>query len=282
VSDRYIALFSRFIPCGVWEGVYILDGLMDNATDFRPDIVHADTQGQSTAIFGLAYLLGIQLMPRIRNWKELTLFRPSKHARYQHIDALFDDPIDWRLIEQFLPDLFRVGLSIKAGKLTPSAILRRLGTYSRKNRLYFVMRELGRAVRTGFLLQYLSDHDLRRTILRAMNKSESFNGFLKWLFFGGEGIITENRREEQRKIIKYNHLVANLLIFHNVVTMTKVIHQLAAEGQRISAEALAVLSPYQTRHVNRFGQYTLQLDRIPEPIAYDLPLAVVRAAEHDK
>jgi hypothetical protein len=76
--------------------------------------------------------------------------------------------------------------------------------------------------------------------------------------------------------------VANLRIFHNVGTMTKVIHQLAAEGQRISAEALAVLSPYQTRHVNRFGQYTLQLDRIPEPIAYDLPLAVVRAAEHDK
>jgi TnpA family transposase len=185
VSDRYIALFSRFIPCGVWEGVYILDGLMDNATDFHPDIVHADTQGQSTAIFGLAYLLGIQLMPRIRHWQELTLFRPSKHARYQHIDTLFADPIDWRLIEQFLPDLFRVGLSIKAGKLTPSVILRRLGTYSRKNRLYFAMRELGRAVRTGFLLQYLSDHNLRRTILRAMNKSESFNGFLKWLFFGG-------------------------------------------------------------------------------------------------
>lgn len=98
----------------------------------------------------------------------------------------------------------------------------------------------------------------------------------------GEGIITENRREEQRKIIKYNYLVANLLIFHNVVTMTKVIHQLAAEGQRISAKALTFLSPYQTRHVNRFGQYTLQLDRIPEPIAYDLPLAVVRPAEQDK
>jgi hypothetical protein len=115
-----------------------------------------------------------------------------------------------------------------------------------------------------------------------MNKSESFNGFLKWLFFGGEGIITENRREEQRKILKYNHLVANLVIFHNVVTMTKVIHQLTAEGQRISAEALAFLSPYQTRHVNRFGQYTLQLERIPEPVKYDLPLAVVRPAEHAK
>ena len=151
-----------------------------------------------------------------------------------------------------------------------------ISTGERKDRLYFAVRELGRVIRTGFLLHYLSDHDLRRTILRAMNKSEAFNGFLKWLFFGGEGVITENRREEQRKIIKYNHLVANLLIFHNVVTMTKVLHQLAAEGQRITSAALANLSPYQTRHVNRFGLYTLQLDRIPEPVQYDLPPSVVR------
>ncbi|MCK9397673.1 MAG: transposase, partial [Methylobacter sp.] len=27
ISDTYIALFSHFIPCGVWEAVYILDGL---------------------------------------------------------------------------------------------------------------------------------------------------------------------------------------------------------------------------------------------------------------
>jgi TnpA family transposase len=122
---------------------------MANATDLQPDIMHADTQGQSTAIFGLASLLGIQLMPRIRNWKELKLFRPSKQAPYPHIDALFAESINWRLIETLLPDMLRVGLSIKAGRLTPSTILRRLGTYSRKNRVYFALRELGRAVRTG-------------------------------------------------------------------------------------------------------------------------------------
>lgn len=63
VSDTYIALFSHFIPCGVWEAVYILDGLLKNASDIQPDIVHADTQGQNAPVFGLAYLLGIQLMP---------------------------------------------------------------------------------------------------------------------------------------------------------------------------------------------------------------------------
>src|SRR5262249_19324198 len=94
--------------------------------------------------------------------------------------------------------------------------------------------------------------------------------------FGGEGIIAENRREEQRKIIKYNHLVANLVIFHNVVTLTKVLRQLIAEGHQINAAALAVLSPYQTAHINRLGLYTLQFDQEPDPIEYDLPLSLVQ------
>jgi hypothetical protein len=109
------------------------------------------------------------------------------------------------------------------------------------------------------------------SILRAMNKSEAFNSFLRWVFFGGEGVIAENRRDEQRKIVKYHHLVANLVIFHNVVTMTKVIRALVAEGHPVTAEMLAVLSPYPTAHLNRLGRYTLHLDQVPDPIEYDLP-----------
>ena len=77
VSDNYIALMSRFTTCGSWEGHYILDFLQENKSKVQPDTIHADTQGQSTAIFGLAYLLGIELMPRIRHWKDQHLFRPA-------------------------------------------------------------------------------------------------------------------------------------------------------------------------------------------------------------
>ena len=37
VADTYVALFSHFIPCGVWEAVYILDGLLKNTSDIQPD-----------------------------------------------------------------------------------------------------------------------------------------------------------------------------------------------------------------------------------------------------
>src|ERR1700731_3970822 len=99
ISDLYIALFSHFIPCGVWEAIYILEGLLKNTSEIQPTTVHADTQGQSIPGHALAFLLGIKLMPRIRNWKDLTFFRPSKDAKYRHIDNLFSDTVDWQLIQ---------------------------------------------------------------------------------------------------------------------------------------------------------------------------------------
>ena len=56
--------------------------------------------------------------------------------------------------------MMRVAVSIKAGKMTPSTILRRLGSESTKNKLYFAFRELGRVIRTLFLLKYLNDPEL--------------------------------------------------------------------------------------------------------------------------
>jgi Tn3 transposase DDE domain len=57
--------------------------------------------------------------------------------------------------------------------------------------------------------------ELRQTIQAASNKSEAFNRFVQWLFFGGEGIIASNDRAKQRKRIKYNHLIA-LPVVHRV------------------------------------------------------------------
>ena len=277
VADTYIALFSHFIPCGAWEGSFILDIFQQLDAEHRPDIIHGDTQSQSEPIFGLAYLLGVTLMPRIRNWQELKFYRPQARVAYDHLDALFSAPINWELIATHLPDMFRLAMSIKAGRVTPSTILRRLGTYSRKNRLCQAFRELGRAIRTGFLLQYLGDAELRSTIHAATNKSESFNHFTKWVAFGSGGVITENDRAEQRKLITYNHLIANTLILHTTVTLSRVLRELIREGHPIDVESVGALSPYLTKHIDRFGRYTLDLTRQPPPPDYEVPVVTPSA-----
>ena len=74
-------MFPFYFLCGTWEAIYIIEGLLKNASDIQPDAVHADTQGQSTPVFALAHLLGIRLMPRIRNWKDLIFYRPDRETQ---------------------------------------------------------------------------------------------------------------------------------------------------------------------------------------------------------
>jgi TnpA family transposase len=134
--------------------VHILDGLMKNRSEassllparsvIQPDTLHADTQGQSEPVFGLCQLLGIKPMPRMRSIGGVMFYRPAASIRYRHIDALFRAEIDWDLIAMHARDVFLVVLSIQAGRVTPSMLLRKLGTYNRRSLLYRAFREIGR------------------------------------------------------------------------------------------------------------------------------------------
>lgn len=90
---------------------------------------------------------------------------------------------------------------------------------------------------------------------------------------GGE-ILQENDPEEQEKLIKYNNLVANALIFQNVIDQTKIIIGLMSEGFTIKAEDLATLSPYQTAHIKRFGDYVVDLSQVPPPLDVEYTLSI--------
>ncbi len=277
ISDTYIALFTHFIPCGVWEAVYIIEGLLKNASEVKPTTVHADTQGQSLPVFTLAHLLGFDLMPRIRNWKGLTFYRPSRQTEYVHIDALFGEAgknvIDWDLIESQFRHLMRVAISVREGAISSSTLLKRLRSGSRKNATYTAFREVGRVIRTVQLLRYLSDAPLRRRVTAATNKVEAFNGFSQWLGFGNRGVIADNDPVEQEKAMKFNALLTNAVVFHNALDIAEIVRQLLEEGWEISPEDLAHISPYLAEHINRFGEYSTHELGI-QPEAYETELDV--------
>ena len=99
-----------------------------------------------------------------------------------------------------------------------------------------------------------------------------WNKFAQWAYFGAD-TIAENVRDDQVKIIKYNHLIANLVIFHNCHTITLALKDLEAKGWELTPELIAMFSPFRTHHLNRFGQYDLQ-ERDPDPVDYSIRLNV--------
>jgi TnpA family transposase len=265
IADNYIALFTSFIPCGVWEAVHILDGLLKNQSEIQPDTLHADTQGQSEPVFGLCRLLGIKLMPRMRGLGDVTFYRPAKSIRYEHIDVLLTGDIDWDLIATHARDMIQVVLSIQAGRVMPSMLLRKLGTYNRRNLLYRAFRELGRVERTLFLLRFFSNIEIRRAIRAETTKIEAFNDFLDWVSFGGP-VIKSGDPVEQEKQLKYASLVANAIMLSNVADLTTVLSEMAADGHSVTPALVASLSPYTRAHILRFGQYALDMENLPGPL----------------
>jgi hypothetical protein len=129
-------------------------------------------------------------------------------------------------------------------------------------------------VRTVFLLEYISDTGLRREITACTNIVEGYNRFLDWIFFGKEGVITENDPEEQEKQIKYLDLVASAVILHNAVDVSLVVQELSSEGMEIDRSLLSTLSPYLTRHLRRYGEFVIDLQSIPSPLeeAISIPI----------
>lgn len=266
VSDQYVALFSHFIACGVHESWHILDGVARNDMEIQPSILHGDTHAQNYVVFGLSYLLGIELMPRIRGVSHLNFYKPAKRTAYRNIKSIFNETIQWKEIEKALPEMMRIVLSIRAGKVTASTILRRLNTFSYKDQLYKGFQELGKYARTMYLLRFISDIELRKIVHRETNKSEQFNEFSNWLFFGNNGVIRHNDRFEQEKIIKYHHLVSNLVMLYNVHHMGKALEKLKQEGFPLIEEDIKHLSPYQKFSINLLGYYQLNLNKPLEPI----------------
>jgi TnpA family transposase len=271
IADNYIALFSRFIACGTYEATYILDALLENLSDLHPKRVHADTHGQSAAVFGLAYLLGIELMPRIRRWRKLKLYRSQSGSVDSPIDALFSGTVNWSLIREHYALFMQLSVAIQGGALAPSAVLARINSYSTRNRFALALQELGKAVRTTYLLDWIMDDSMRRTVHKCTTKIERHHKFAKHLAFGEHGLLRSNDPADQEKAIVYNELVANAVALQNVVDQTQAIHALKAEGVAIRHDDLAFLSPYGTANLKRFGDYPTDLTPDPAPLDRGLP-----------
>jgi TnpA family transposase len=261
VSDTYIALFSNFISCGVYEALYIIEGILKNESKIQPTKVHGDTHAQSLPIFALMYLLGIKLMPRIKGIKKLKFYKVKKEHTYINLDDLLTETIDWKLIETHVKDMYRIAMSIKEGKINAQVVIEKICAKEPKNKIYYAFSELGKVIRTCFLLEYICDFDLRKVVHASTCKSEEFNEYRDWIAFISD-VIKRNDRAKQRKFIKYNQLVTNMVSLYNVQDMSDAISELRRQGNDIPDSILQRLNPYRKKNITRIGALDLNMNRI--------------------
>jgi hypothetical protein len=85
-------------------------------------------------------------------------------------------------------------------------------------------------------------------------------------------VIEANEPVEQEKRVYYKDLVANAVIFQNTVDITNIVRELKREGYAVKRDTVAMISPYLTRHIRRYGDYGIDYATEPDPIDNELEI----------
>ncbi len=250
------------MPCRLREALFSLDGLMEHDTELDPKVCYTDTHGFTEVVMATASLLGFELAPRIRDIKDQILYKIDRQLNYPQLDPLLTGTVKAHLIRGAWDQAVRVIASIQARVVSPSLILHRLGSYARQNSIHQALAEIGRVYKTVHILNYLDDEQYRRRIGRELNKGEASHALSRFLFFGKEGTVHGREFEDQLHTFSCLSVLHNAVVAWNTLRIGQVIERLRKEGCTIDDTTLSLTTPLLRKHVNPFGRYHFDLQRM--------------------
>lgn len=255
VSDQYAVYNTNAISCSPRESLYVIDGFLDNNTILSIKEHTTDTEGYTEQIFALCFLLGIRFMPRIKDLKSQQLYRVDKNVSYGVFDPLLTKTVSLYLIEEQLDQLVRLVASMK-NKLCPAhEIIRRLSKGSPSDQISKAFTHLGRILKTKYILQYITDPQLRDRVYWQLNKGEHRHGLARWIFFANQGKFRVGDYEEIMNKASCLSLASNAVLYWNTVKISEIVDQLRKNGESISNETLSHISLLPYKHVIPMGTY---------------------------
>src|SRR5208337_2788604 len=155
------------------------------------------------------------------------------------------------------PPTARRYASLKTGHVTASVALKRLVGFSAKNRFYRANRDLGRIFKTEFILQYLSEPELRGRIRRGLLKVEQLHALARDVFYGRRGRINARELWEQMNTCSCLTLILACIVYWQAREISRVLSQCNPAANGADLSLLEHVSPIEWDNVVLYGQYIL-------------------------
>ena len=263
VEKNSLCVHSQLKRCSSSEVSSMIEGVLRHCTDIEIDKQYVDSHGQSEVAFAFCELLGFSLMPRLKAIAQQKLYLPDNDMRSELHNLgpiLKKHPINWELISQQYDQMVKFATALQKGTASAESILNRFTRNNRQHPTYQALAELGRAVKTIFLCEYLHSDDIRREIHEALNVVENCNSTVDFIFFARGNEISSNQLEAQELSILSLHLLQVCLVYVNTI----MIQQVLAEPKimnKMREEDFRALTPLIYGHITPYGSFDLDMDR---------------------
>src|SRR5215217_7780304 len=114
--------------------------------------------------------------------------------------------------------------------------MRTLQQGDRPTKLARALGELGRIIKTIYLLEYIGDETYRRRVLIQLNRGEGRHSLARAVFHGQRGELRQRYREGQEDQLGALGLVLNAIVLWNTRYMERALAQAAQQGLEVRPE----------------------------------------------
>ena len=152
--------------------------------------------------------------------------------------------------------------SIAVGKADPSLIAEYLRSRP-KHPATKGFSELGKVLRTIYMMRYGMDMNLRRIVQRYTARRETWNQFGRNIFHGFGGLVREKDPESQEEIFWFLTVVQNAIALWNALALDQAIPKARRDGILIQDENLKHILPTMIEHINFVGRFDIDINRRP-------------------
>lgn len=265
VDRNSICIYSQLKSCASSEVASMIEGILRHCTDKEVQQGYVDTHGASEVGFAFSHLLGFDLLPRLKdiNRQKLSLSDSSDQKKYPHLQLILDQAIRWKAIENQYDQLVKYAAALKLGTANAETIMKRFTHHNLKHPVYKALRELGRALKTIFLCQYLMSEKLRQEINSGLNIVERWNGVNDFIFYGKTGDFRSHRPEELELSMLCLHLLQLSMVYINTLMLQQVIQD-SQWLERMTQDDKRAITPLLSSHIRPYGEFTLDMtQRLP-------------------
>ena len=238
----------------------MLDGLLENNTVLSIKAHTTDTHGYTEIVFALFYVLGFYFMPRIKDLKDQQLYKVDKNHSYGDFEPLLTKTVDLNIIQEQWDNILRIATSLKRKTVQANVVVQRLTSSGPADRLTRAFINLGRIIKTEYILQYLTNKDLRQTVQTQLNKGEYRHKLPRWIFFANQGEFTTGDYEEIMNKSSSLSLVSNAILMWNTIKIDEIIKLLEKQNIEVTEETLSHISLLPFKHVLPNGTYFIDAE----------------------
>ena len=254
---NHLPINSIIISPNNHESHYLVDIYLNNNSNIKPIAISGDMHSINRFNGGLLNLLKCQFMPRFTKiyktaTKDLVGFKDRSQYGRMLIKPV--SQADKPFIRSEWDSIMRIVASLAKKQSSQSTIIRKLSAY-KANPTLKALAQYDKIVMSIYLLNYIDDINVRRTVQKALNRGEAFHQ-LRAALMKISGKQLQGRTEFEIAISnECNRFLAICIIYYNCILLSFLLESLDKEKDKELYELITRLSPVAWQHINMIGKF---------------------------